>query len=346
VSAIQLRSVAKRFGEAPVLDDVNLTVAEGSMTAILGASGSGKTTLLRIIAGFERLDAGELNIDGRVVDDGTRSVAAQHRRIGYVPQDGALFPNLTALANIGFGLPRRERARASELLEIVGLAGMGDRRPHQLSGGQQQRVALARALAVRPSVVLLDEPFSSLDATLRESVRRDVGRILKEAGTTTILVTHDQDEALSMADQVALLQNGRILAAAAPRELYSAPATAAVANSLGHVNVLMASLRGERATCVLGEISLAEVSASERGLVLVRAENIDVRESRAPGLVEARVTQFDYFGHDSIAHVEVSGAEGGRPVEIVARIVGDRILAVGQSVWLGTNGPGRTLPVA
>ena len=149
-----------------------------------------------------------------------------------------------------------------------------------------------------------------------------------------------------MADQVALLQNGRILAAAAPRELYSAPATAAVANSLGHVNVLMATLRGERATCVLGEISLAEVSASARGLVLVRAENIDVRETRAQGLVEARVTQFDYFGHDSIAHVEVAGAEGGRPVEIVARIVGDRILSVGQSVWLGTNGPGRTLPVA
>jgi iron(III) transport system ATP-binding protein len=346
VSEILLRSAAKRFGEAPVLDDVNLTVAEGSMTAILGASGSGKTTLLRIIAGFERLDTGELSIDGRVVDDGSRSVAAQHRRIGYVPQDGALFPNLTALANIGFGLPRRERARAGELLEIVGLAGMGDRRPHQLSGGQQQRVALARALAVRPSVVLLDEPFSSLDAALRESVRRDVGRILQDAGTTTILVTHDQDEALSMADQVALLQNGRILAAAAPRELYSAPATAAVANSLGHVNVLMATLRGERATCVLGEISLAEVSASARGLVLVRAENIDVRESLAPGLVEARVTQFDYFGHDSIAHVEVAGAEGGRPVEIVARIVGDRILSVGQPVWLGTNGPGRTLPVA
>jgi iron(III) transport system ATP-binding protein len=346
MSEIELRSAAKRFGEAPVLDDVNLTVTEGSMTAILGASGSGKTTLLRIIAGFERLDAGVLSIEGRVVDDGTRTLAPQHRRIGYVPQDGALFPNLTALANIGFGLPRRERARASELLEIVGLAGMGDRRPHQLSGGQQQRVALARALAVRPSVVLLDEPFSSLDAALRESVRRDVGRILKNAGTTTILVTHDQDEALSMADQVALLQNGRILAAASPRELYSAPATAAVANSLGHVNVLMASLRGERATCVLGEISLAEVSASERGLVLVRAENIDVRESRAPGLVEARVTQFDYFGHDSIAYVEVSGPGGGRPVEIVARIVGDRILAVGQPVWLGTNGPGRTLPVA
>jgi iron(III) transport system ATP-binding protein len=346
VSEIQLRAAAKRFGDAPVLTDIDLTVPEGSMTAILGASGSGKTTLLRIIAGFERLDAGELIIDGRVVDDGAHFLAAQHRRIGYVPQDGALFPNLTALANIGFGLSRRDRGKANELLEIVGLGGLGDRRPHQLSGGQQQRVALARALAVGPSVVLLDEPFSSLDAALRASVRRDVARILTETGTTTILVTHDQDEALSMADQVALLQNGRILAAAAPRELYSAPATAAVANSLGQVNVLMASLHGGKAKCILGEISLAEPSGSERGLVLVRAENIDVRESRAPGLVPARVTQFDYFGHDSIAHVEIEGADGGRPVAIVARIVGDRVLAVGQPVWLGTNGPGRTLPVA
>jgi iron(III) transport system ATP-binding protein len=346
VSEIRLRAAAKRFGESTVLDAVTLTVPEGSMTAILGASGSGKTTLLRIIAGFERLDAGILSIDGQVVDDSTHSIPPQHRRIGYVPQDGALFPNLTALANIGFGLPRAQRGRANELLEIVGLAGLGQRRPHELSGGQQQRVALARALAVRPRVVLLDEPFSSLDATLRASVRRDVGRILTEAGTTTILVTHDQDEALSMADQVALLQNGRILAAAAPRELYSAPATASVANSLGQVNVLIASLHGTVARCALGEITLAEPSSSERGLVLVRAENIEVRETREPGLVEARVQQFDYFGHDSIVHLEVLGVDGARSVEIVARIVGDRTFTVGQQVWLGTNGPGRTLPVA
>jgi iron(III) transport system ATP-binding protein len=346
VSEIHLRAAAKRFGAATVLDDVTLTVPEGSLTAILGASGSGKTTLLRIIAGFDRLDAGTLRIGGQVVDDGTHSVSAQRRRIGYVPQDGALFPNLTALGNIAFGLRRGDHGRAGELLELVGLSGLGDRRPHQLSGGQQQRVALARALAVRPGVILLDEPFSALDASMRASVRRDVARILAETGTTTILVTHDQDEALSMADQVALLQNGRILAAAPPRDLYSAPGTAAVANSLGQVNVLIASLHGGVARCVLGEIALAEPAVSERGLVLVRAENIDVRESEAPGLVGARVLQFDYFGHDSIAHLEVPAAQGERPVQIVARIVGDRSLVVGQRVWLGTNGPGRTLPVA
>jgi iron(III) transport system ATP-binding protein len=346
VSEISLRGAAKHFGTSAVLDRVNLTVPSGSMTAILGASGSGKTTLLRIIAGFERLDAGTLGIDGNVVDDSHTVVPPQRRHIGYVPQDGALFPHLSALANIGFGLSRADRGRAGELLDVVGLAGLGERRPHQLSGGQQQRVALARALAVRPSVVLLDEPFSSLDAALRASVRRDVSRILSDAGTTTILVTHDQDEALSMADQVALLQNGRILAAAAPRELYSAPATAAVANSLGQVNVLIASLHGTVARCVLGEIALAERSASDRGLVLIRAENIEVFEHAAPGLVAGTVRQFDYFGHDSITRLEVSGGAGERPVEIVARIVGDRQFTLGQQVWVGTNGPGRTLPVA
>jgi iron(III) transport system ATP-binding protein len=345
VSEIRLDAAVKRFGASTVLDGVTLTVPEGSLTAILGSSGSGKTTLLRIIAGFDRLDAGTLAIGGVVVDGGGRSVAAQHRRIGYVPQDGALFPHLTALGNIAFGLARNERGRAGELLDVVGLAGLGDRRPHELSGGQQQRVALARALAVKPSVILLDEPFSALDASLRASVRRDVARILAEAGTTTILVTHDQDEALSMADQVALLQNGRILAAAPPRDLYSAPGTAAVANSLGQVNVLIASLRGTVARCVLGEISLAEASSSERGLVLVRAENVDVYETEVPGLTDARVLQFDYFGHDSVVHLSVDAPDGGRPVEIVARVVGDRSLAVGQRVWLGTNGPGRTLPV-
>ena len=346
MSEIRLRAAAKRFGTSRVLDDVNLIVPEGSMTAILGASGSGKTTLLRIIAGFERLDAGVLSIGGQVVDDASHTVAAQHRRIGYVPQDGALFPNLTALANVAFGLPRRDRGQAVELLDLVGLAGLGSRRPNELSGGQQQRVALARALAVRPSVILLDEPFSSLDASMRASVRGDVARILAETGTTTILVTHDQDEALSMADQVALLQNGRILAAAPPRDLYSAPATAAVANSLGQVNVLIASLHGTIARCVLGDIQLAEPSASDRGLVLVRAENIDVRESEAPGLVRATVLHFDYFGHDSVARLEVRGPGTQRPVEIIARIVGDRTLTAGQQVWLGTNGPGRTLPVS
>jgi iron(III) transport system ATP-binding protein len=331
MSEIRLESLAKRFGASTVLDDVSLTVPEGSLTAILGQSGSGKTTLLRIIAGFERVDTGTVTVGGRVVDDGVRVVGAERRGVGYVPQDGALFPNLTALGNIAFGLPRRARATAEELLEVVGLGGLGDRRPHQLSGGQQQRVALARALAVRPGVILLDEPFAALDASMRSVVRRDVARILAEAGTTTVLVTHDQDEALSMADQVALLSHGRILAAAAPRELYSRPRNREVAGSIGEMNILEATLDGTSATCLLGTVALTDPIAGT-GFVFVRSEQVEVVESAAPGTIRGTVTQFDYFGHDSLARIDVDGSE------VTARLSGDRSLAKGQAVWLAARG--------
>ena len=233
MSTIELRGVAKRFGATPVLTDVDLVVPDGTTTAVLGASGSGKTTLLRLIAGFEQVDTGTISIDGRVVDDGVRSVRAQHRGVGYVPQEGALFPHLTVLGNMGFGVPRGDRARAKELIELVGLGGLGRRYPHQLSGGQQQRVALARALTIRPSVVLLDEPFSSLDASMRTGLRRDVARILAETRTTTVLVTHDQNEALALADRIAVLRQGRMVVSADPHELYRDPPDLTAATSIG-----------------------------------------------------------------------------------------------------------------
>jgi iron(III) transport system ATP-binding protein len=339
VSEIRLSSVAKRFGSSVVLDEVSLTVAEGSLTAILGESGSGKTTLLRLIAGFERVDGGTVSIGGRVVDDGARALGVERRGVGYVPQDGALFPNLTALGNIGFGLGRRDRSRAHELLEVVGLGGLGDRRPHQLSGGQQQRVALARALAVRPGVILLDEPFAALDASTRATVRGDVGRILAEAGTTTILVTHDQDEALSMADQVALLRQGRVLAAASPRDLYSRPANREVAGSLGEMNIVPATLGGASATCLLGTVTLTESGAGE-GFVFVRSEQLDVFENDRPDAVPATVSGFDYFGHDSLARIDLGEAT------VTARLTGDRWLTVGQPVWVAVRGRVSPLPAA
>ncbi|HEX4059101.1 MAG TPA: ABC transporter ATP-binding protein [Galbitalea sp.] len=339
MSEIRIERAVKRFDAATVLDGVNLTVPQGSITAVLGRSGSGKTTLLRVIAGFERLDAGTLSLGGRVMDDSAHSVPAQHRGIGYVPQDGALFPNLTALGNIAFGLPRSERARADELLELVGLSGMGGRRPHELSGGQQQRVALARALAIRPAVLLLDEPFSSLDASMRVSVRRDVMRILAELGTTTILVTHDQDEALSMAHQVALLSDGRVIAAETPRELYLAPRTAAVASSLGEVNILRASLSGMIAQCVLGRVQLLQGGESTQGFVLIRAENIEVHERETANAAPGQVEHFDFFGHDALVRVSLQDS-----AEVLARVAGDRQLAVGQRVWVSARGPASSLP--
>lgn len=339
MSEIVLTHAAKRFGTTAVLDGVSLTVPEGSITAILGHSGSGKSTLLKLVAGFEQLDSGELSLGGKTVDDSRRSTPSQYRGVGFVPQDGSLFPNLTALGNIAFGLARGERGRAESLLETVGLAGMGHRRPHELSGGQQQRVALARALAIRPNVLLLDEPFSSLDPSMRASVRRDVSRIVREIGTTTVLVTHDQDEALSLSDQVALLSGGRILAAETPRELYSAPGTAAVASALGEVNILRASLSGMIAQCSIGRVRLSRGGESTQGFVLVRAENVDLHEVESPDAVPARVTQFDFFGHDALVHVSLDDG-----TEILARVTGERQLAFGQSVWVRARGPAIALP--
>ena len=292
MSFIELHAVAKRFGTTPVLSDVNLVVPSGSITAVLGPSGSGKTTMLRLIAGFERLDGGSIAIGGRLVDDGRRTLRPQHRGVGYVPQDDALFPHLTVTGNVGFGLPRRQRGSVPELLELVGLAGLARRYPHQLSGGQQQRVALARALAIKPSVVLLDEPFVSLDATLRVVLRHDVARVLKETSTTAILVTHDQDEALALADQVAVLDHGRIVACADPRTLYRDPPHLAAALSIGEANLIDAHAHAGAATCALGTIALRpDLAASLDGpcRLLLRPEQLLVHQQARPQTAHAVV---------------------------------------------------------
>ena len=228
MTALSVSGVCKSYADTPVLRGVSLAVAPGSLTAILGASGAGKTTLLRIIAGFEPADAGTIELGGQVVDSGQSRgrVPPERRHIGFVPQDGALFPHLTVHGNVAFGLPRSARHGpfVDELLELVGLSALGGRYPHELSGGQQQRVAIARALAPRPRLVLLDEPFASLDASLRATVRAEVLGALRAVGTTGVLVTHDQDEALSVADYVAVLRDGVITQAGPPREVYCAPA--------------------------------------------------------------------------------------------------------------------------
>ena len=250
-----------------MLHDVDLEVADGSLTAILGPSGSGKTTLLRIIAGFERADSGTVRIGDVTVEGGDRYVPPERRRIGYVPQEGALFPHLTVLANVGFGLPRRERRgdEVRRLVKMVGLEGLESRYPHQLSGGQQQRVALARALTVQPQLVLLDEPFASLDASLRATVRADVVNILRAAGTTTVLVTHDQDEAFSMADRVAIIRAGHITPTATPRDFYAHPLDPDMATFVGEANLLTGTITGDRATTVLGDLPVRSLDPATRG---------------------------------------------------------------------------------
>ncbi|HEY5195269.1 MAG TPA: ABC transporter ATP-binding protein [Solirubrobacteraceae bacterium] len=344
MSVIELVGVSKSFGDTPVLMDVELTVPAGSITAVLGPSGSGKTTMLRLIAGFERLDSGTIDIGGRLLDDGHRSVRPQYRGVGYVPQDGALFPHLTVGGNIGFGLARGDRSAVGKLLELVGLGGLERRYPHQLSGGQQQRVALARALAIRPSVVLLDEPFSSLDASLRAELGRDVARILADAATTAVLVTHDQSEALALADQIAVLQGGRVVARDDPRALYRDPADLAAATSIGEANVLAAHTEGDQARCALGNVRLHRNGRrypDGPSRLLLRPEQLMLHLKATGGATRAMVIELRYHGHDGLAHLRLDHPDAET---MLVRVPGDLVLLAGQEVWVQATGPGRAWP--
>jgi iron(III) transport system ATP-binding protein len=234
------RNLTKSFGHLTVVDDVSFSVAKGQILALLGPSGCGKTTTLRLIAGFEQLDNGVIVIDGEEVANGRFHLPPEKRRAGMVFQDYAIFPHLSVADNVGFGLPRgKGRAtRAAEMLDFVGLADLGGRMPHELSGGQQQRVALARALAPEPAVLLLDEPFSNLDAALRTSVRQEVRELLKKSGTTAVFVTHDQEEALFIGDQVAVMNKGRLEQIGPAETVYHAPRTRFVAEFLGQADFI------------------------------------------------------------------------------------------------------------
>jgi iron(III) transport system ATP-binding protein len=345
----------KAFGPHPVLTGLDLDVPAGSLTAILGPSGSGKTTLLRLLAGFERADAGSITIGERVVDGPGTYLPPERRKIGYVPQEGALFPHLSIAANVGFGLPAKQRrgSRTGELLDAVGLTGMGSRYPHQLSGGQQQRVALARALAIRPEIVLLDEPFASLDAHLRASVRADVQQICQAAGTTAILVTHDQDEALSMAHRIAVLRDGKIVQYAAPQDLYARPADPALARFVGDANLLEGKLGPAAAgtltvDTILGRLPLDQSCAltADAGLVtvLIRPEQLEISQSPAgigPGTgtdqLAGHVVACEYYGHDAVVRVQPDG-EPDAP-QVIVRTAGGPQLPPGAAVVVRARGP-------
>lgn len=287
------------------VDEVTLSVEPGSIVALLGPSGCGKTSLLRAIAGLERPVTGSISIAERVVSSPTVWMKPEHRHIGMVFQDGALFPHLSVADNIAFGLPglgakpsRAERMRrVGELLELVDLSGLADRLPDTLSGGQQQRVALARSLAPNPSVLLLDEPFSALDAGLRIHVRAEVARIVREIGVTSIFVTHDQDEAFVLGDEVAVMRNGRIEQKGTPDELYRTPLTRWVAGFVGEANFLAGARNGDptRVETSLGPIDVGSSTAhlGSEVAVLVRPEQVEL----SPG-DDAEITTVEYYGHD------------------------------------------------
>jgi iron(III) transport system ATP-binding protein len=354
MAELRCEGLAQRYGARSVLKDVDLVVAEGTLTAILGASGSGKTTLLRAIMGFIAPDAGRVMVGGTVVADAGRvHLAPDKRAIGYMAQEGALFPHLTAAENVGFGLPRSGRKkgrRVAEMLELVGLAdGYADRQPHELSGGEQRRVALARALAPRPRLVLLDEPFSGLDAMLRVETREAVLRALAGEGTTALMVTHDQAEALSMGREVAVLRDGMLVQRAAPVTLYRKPADPDVALFVGEA-VLLPGISGDgRVACALGDLDIAGATADGPVLVMVRPEQIRMaqRGGAATGgsgrAVPAHVLDSTYYGPQTVVRLALDAV--GQPV-VRARTLDQEVPAPGDPVDLVVSGNVAVFPAA
>ncbi|MGP2494012.1 ABC transporter ATP-binding protein [Mesorhizobium sp. PUT5] len=360
MSLLELHDVAKSYGPVAALAGVDLAVASGTRTAIVGPSGCGKTTLLRLIAGFEAPDRGRIVLDGEVLADEAGAVPAHLRGIGLVAQDGALFPHLTVADNIGFGLARHAERRAeriAELAYIVGLdAAILKRRPHQLSGGQQQRVALARAMAMKPRLMLLDEPFSALDTGLRASMRKAVAELLEAAGITTILVTHDQAEALSFADQVAVMREGKFWQVGTPRELYLKPKDRMVAEFLGEALVLPARIAEGFAETPLGRIALETRERRDIARIMLRPEQVTLeRASRQeaaaarPGLLYGEVTETEFAGASCAVAVKLlnspdppeAAAIGGRP--LMLRKAGVDAPAVGEVVLIRVVGTAHVL---
>ncbi len=299
---IEVRALTAGYGAAPVLRGIDVTVAGGEILALLGPSGCGKTTLLRCIAGLERPTSGSIRLGDQDVTAG-KGVPAERRRVGMVFQDGALFPHRTVLNNVNYGVERgpERDSRSRDALRLVGLDDKADRMPGSLSGGEQQRVALARALAAEPRVVLLDEPFSSLDASLRVQLRDEVRRLLTDVGVTAILVTHDQEEAMSFGDRVAVMNEGRIQQIGTPEQIYTTPISPWVARFVGEAVILPATLNSANAKTALGAISTGPTSPGP-GSVVVRPEQITLSSGG-----DSTVIDVHYFGADTRYEIQVPG---------------------------------------
>jgi iron(III) transport system ATP-binding protein len=321
---IRLLGATKRFADVVAVDGASLCVERGEVVALLGPSGCGKTTLLRLVAGFERPDAGTVEVAGRLVAGSGTWVPPERRRIGMVFQDYALFPHLTATENIGFGLRRADRApRVRALLTMVGLDGLGGRYPYELSGGQQQRVALARALAPSPELVLLDEPWSNVDPNLRESLRAELTEIVRPLGVTVVLVTHDREEAFALADRIALMRDGAVVQLGKSEELYFAPASRWAAEFVGAGNVLPGEIVDGTIETSLGPFPANGSAGRDKVKVLVRPELLELEPDPAGA---AEVVAREFRGHDVLYRVRV------RDVELVSQRPSTEIVPLGSRV--------------
>ncbi|MFO8098194.1 MAG: ABC transporter ATP-binding protein [Salinibacter sp.] len=313
-SLLSVHHLTKQFGPSapPVVHDVSFDVADGEIFAILGPSGCGKTTTLRCVAGFEQATEGTVVLRGRTVEGPDVHLPPEQRDVGLVFQDYALFPHLTVLENVAFGVRTGTRAqqtdRAREALDMVGLDGYEDRRPQHLSGGQQQRVALARALAPEPDLILLDEPFSNLDALLREETRQEVRQLLKEKGMSAVLVTHDQEEALSFADRLAVMRGGQIDQIGTPEGVYNRPRTLFVAQFLGRTNLLLSQADGTEADTALGRVPLTG-EANGTVMVSLRPEHLTLEPPETGDGPLGTVVERAFKGHDITYRVACDGSE-------------------------------------
>ena len=340
MAAIEVKVLHVAYGDKAVLHGVDLVVEDAAVTAVLGPSGCGKTSLLRVVAGLLRPTAGRVSLGGAVVVDDGIWVRPERRRIGIVPQEGALFPHLDVAGNVGFGLPgsRREKSvRVAELLALVGMAGTGSMRPQELSGGMQQRVAVARALSRRPDVVLLDEPFSALDAGLRDDVRADVLAAIRADGAAALLVTHDQDEALSSADRVAVMRDGVVVQEGAPSDVYGSPVDLGVARFVGECVELplLADADGSLRTA----LGAAAGPGGSTGVAVLRPEELVLSEpgSGADG-APVRIVSVRYHGHDCLLDVVLPDGH-----VVAVRTLGSTPWRPGDDARLTARVPARVL---
>jgi iron(III) transport system ATP-binding protein len=348
--ALGISELSHVYGERRAVDGVTLTVAPGELVCLVGPSGCGKTTLLRIAAGLEPLQQGRIIIDGCAIAEPRYHVPPEARGVGFVFQDYALFPHLTVAGNVGFGLHRmaaaERKARIDEVLAQVGMGEHAESYPHQLSGGMQQRVALARALAPRPRVMLLDEPFSGLDTRLREQIRDDALHVLKSSGTATLMVTHDPEEAMFMADRLAIMRAGRVEQQGSPVEVYAHPATAFVAAFFGQVNELHGMARDGAVITPFGALPAPDLADGTAVDVLIRPEALKLSAADAQHPIVARVMAARLLGRSSWVHLSLidpavgQGAAGPREgqaghIHFHARVPGRFVPREGEILAIG-----------
>lgn len=351
MTSLEIKNLSITLGSRRIINNLDLNITSGAIASLLGPSGCGKTTLLRAIAGLIQPETGTIRLGSQLIGVSSVFLPPEKRNIGYVPQNSTLFPHLSVEKNIAFGLRKDRYTKqeiqdaVSEMLHLIGMEHLGKRMPTELSGGQQTRVALARALAVKPHLVLLDEPFSALDAQLRNELRTEVVSLLRKRNATAILVTHDREEALVSSDQIVLMRDGTVMQTGTPEEVYSSPISAEVASSVGDVVIVNAQVAEDgKAASIFGNSTLARemlIKRASKGFLVIRPEEIKVSRNQNPDSAKGVIKAIEYYGHDAMLQIEVEPK-----TSVAARISGPLDFNLGETVWLSHEGPVRFFPTS